>query len=53
MFRMDWQKKTKTSRLQRMKSTPSKIKPIKTWKEHGTTYCLGWKDYTHSFKQKK
>ena len=53
MFRMDWQKKTKTSRLQRMKSTPSKIKPIKTWKEHGTTYCLGCKDYTHSFKPKE
>ena len=36
-----------------MKSTPSKIKPIKTGKEHGTTYCLGCKDYTHNFKPKE
>ena len=27
-----------------------KIKPIKTGKELGTTYCLGCKDYTHNFK---
>ena len=32
-----------------MKNT-SKIKPIKTGKEIGTTYCLGCKDYTHNFK---
>ena len=39
-----------TVRLQRMKNIQSKIKPIKTKKELGTTYCLGCKDYTHNFK---
>ena len=33
-----------------MKKTQSKIKPIKTGKELGTTYCLGCKEYTHNFK---
>ena len=33
-----------------MKNTQWKIKPIKTGKEIGTTYCLGCKDYTHNFK---
>ena len=33
-----------------MKNTQLKIKPIKTRKEIGTTYCLGCKDYTHNFK---
>ena len=33
-----------------MKSTQLKIKPIKTRKAIGTTYCLGCKDYTHNFK---
>ena len=33
-----------------MKNTQSKIKAIKTGKEIGTMYCLGCKDYTHSFK---
>ena len=33
-----------------MKNTQSKIKPIKTGKKIGTTYCLGCKDYTHNFK---
>ena len=33
-----------------MKNPQSKIKPIKTGKEIGTTYCLGCKDYTHNFK---
>ena len=33
-----------------MKNTQSKIKPIKTGKELGTTYCLGCKDFTHNFK---
>ena len=32
-----------------MKNTKSKIKPIKTGKEHGTAYCLGCKDFTHNF----
>ena len=33
-----------------MKNTQLKIKPIRTRKEIGTTYCLGCKDYTHNFK---
>ena len=33
-----------------MKNTQSKIKPIKTGKKLGTTYCLGCKDYTCNFK---
>ena len=33
-----------------MKSTQSKIKPIKFGKELGATYCLGCKDFTHNFK---
>ena len=33
-----------------MKNTQLKIKPIKTRKEIGTTYCLGCKYYTHNFK---
>ena len=33
-----------------MKNTEQGIKPIKTGKEIGTTYCLGFKDYTHNFK---
>ena len=33
-----------------MKNTRSKIKPIKTGKEIGATYCLGCKDYTHNCK---
>ena len=32
-----------------MKKTQSKIKPIKTGKKLGTTYCLGCKDFTHNF----
>ena len=31
-----------------MKNTQSKIKPIKTWKELETTYCLGCKDFMHN-----
>ena len=45
---MDCQKNI--ARLQRMKNTQSKIKPIKTGQKFGTTYCLGYKDYTHNFK---
>ena len=33
-----------------MKNVRSKIKPIKTGKKIGTTYCLGCKDYTDNFK---
>ena len=36
-----------------MKYTQSKIKPIKTEKKPGTTYCLGCKNYTHNFKPQK
>ena len=46
---LKWLVKT-IARLQRMKNTQSKIKPIKTKKELGTTYCLRCKDYTHNFK---
>ena len=37
-------------KLQRMKNAESKIKPIKTGKELGTTYFLGCKDFTHNFR---
>ena len=33
-----------------MKNTQSKIKPIKTGKEIGITYCLECKDYTDNIK---
>ena len=33
-----------------MKNMRSKIKLIKTGKELGTMYCLGYKDYTDKFK---
>ena len=33
-----------------MKSTESKIKPIKFRKRLGTTYCFGCKDVTHNFR---
>ena len=33
-----------------MKNKKSKIKPRKTGKELGATYCLGCKDYIHNFK---
>ena len=32
-----------------MKNTQSKVKPIKTGRKFGTTYCLGCKDLTHNF----
>ena len=38
------------TKLQKMKNSQSKIKPIKTEKELGTTYCLGCKDCTHNFR---
>ena len=38
------------TKLQGAKKTQSKIKPIKTGKERGTTYCLGCKDFTHIFR---
>ena len=33
-----------------MKVARSKIKLIKTGKRIGTTYCVGFKDYTDNFK---
>ena len=39
-----------TARLQRMKNTQSKIKPIKTGKKLETMHCLECKDYTDNFK---
>ena len=33
-----------------MKNTQSKVKPIRTGKEIGATYCLVCKDYTDNFK---
>ena len=36
--------------FQKMKSSQSRIKPIKTGKELRTTYCLGYKDFTHNFR---
>ena len=41
------------TKLQKMKNTQSKIKPIKIGKQSGTTYCFGWKDYTQNFKPEK
>ena len=38
------------TKLQKMKNTQSKIKPIKTGKELGTMYCLGCKDFIHNFR---
>ena len=36
-----------------MKNTQSKIKPIKSVKQSGTTYCFGCKDYTKTFRLQK
>ena len=36
-----------------MKTTQSKIKPIKARKEIATTYFLGCKDYTHNLKSQE
>ena len=33
-----------------MKNTQSKLKPIKTEKELGTTCCLDCKDFMHNFR---
>ena len=33
-----------------MKNTQSEIKPIKIGKRPRTTYCLGYKDFTHNFR---
>ena len=36
-----------------MKNTQSKIKPIETGKQSGTTNCFGCKGYTKSFRPEK
>ena len=36
-----------------MKSVLSNLKPIKTGRQPGTTYCFGCKDYTKKFRPKK
>ena len=36
-----------------MKSILSDLKPIKTGKQPGCTYCFGCKDYTKNFRPKK
>ena len=33
-----------------MKNTQLKIKPVKTGKKPGTTYCFGCKDFTDNFR---
>ena len=35
------------------KSLLSNLKPIKTAKKFGTTYCFGCKDYTKNFRPEK
>ena len=51
MFKIDCQKHF--AKLQKMKNTQSRIKPIKIGKQPGTTYCLRCKDYTYSFRLEK
>ena len=48
MFKINCQKHF--TKLQKMKNIESKIKPIKTGKELGTTYCLGCKYDTDNFQ---
>ena len=36
-----------------MKSVLSDLKPIKTKRQPGTTYCFGCKDYTKTFRPEK
>ena len=43
-------KKLIMTKLQKMKSRQSRIKPIKIQKQPGTTYCFGCKDYTQNFR---
>ena len=51
MFKIDCQKRF--DKLQKMKNTQSRIKPIKIGKQPGTTYCLVCKDYTQNFRPEK
>ena len=41
------------TKLQKLKNTQSKIKPVKVGKQSGTTFCFGFKDYTKNFKPEK
>ena len=41
------------TKLQNMKNTQSKIKPMKVGKQSGTTYCFECKDYTKNFRPEK
>ena len=36
-----------------MKNTQSEIKPIKTGKQPGATYCLGCEEFTNNFRPQK
>ena len=38
------------TKLQKVKNTQSKKKPIKIGKQSGTTCCFGCKDYTKNFR---
>ena len=38
------------NKLQKMKNAQSEIKPMKIGKRLGTTYFLGFKDFTHNFR---
>ena len=51
VFKMDCQ--TNTVRLQRMKNTQSKIKPIKRREKPETKYCLRCKDYANNLKSQE
>ena len=39
--------------ITKIKNTQLKLKPMKTGKELGTTYCLGCKDLTYNFRPKE
>ena len=41
------------TKLQKMKNTQWKIKPIKIGKRSGATYCFGSKDYMKNFRPQK
>ena len=41
------------TKLQKMKNTQWKTKPIKIGKQPETMYCLGCKDYTQNFRPEK
>ena len=41
------------TKIQEMKNTQSKIKPIKVGKQLGTMYCFGCKNLIHNFRPEK